>query len=151
MTRKRPHLFRLVLSHSRKAYSEVVWRQTSENFIRCLENAFRHFGGVPQTVVTDNLKAAVIKADWFDPELNAKVEEFGRHYGTVLLPTRPAMPRHRARSSRGSTTGRRTRSRALQSGGAKAWNNSSRSRTTTRASTLRTWRSCGNSNSGMGQ
>ena len=25
--RKRPHLFRVVLSHSRKAYSEVVWHQ----------------------------------------------------------------------------------------------------------------------------
>jgi len=42
--RKRPHLFRIVLSHSRKACSEVVWRQTTESFIRCLENAFRFFG-----------------------------------------------------------------------------------------------------------
>ena len=32
--RKRPHLFRIVLSHSRKGYSEVVWRQTTESFIR---------------------------------------------------------------------------------------------------------------------
>jgi transposase len=46
--RKRPHLFRVVLSHSRKGYSEVVWRQTTESFIRCLENSFRHFGGVPK-------------------------------------------------------------------------------------------------------
>ena len=45
--RKRPHLFRVVLSHSRKGYSEAVWRQTTESFIRCLENSFRHFGGVP--------------------------------------------------------------------------------------------------------
>src|SRR6185437_3589814 len=30
--RKRPHLFRMVLSHSRKGYSEVVWQQTTENF-----------------------------------------------------------------------------------------------------------------------
>jgi len=37
--RKRPHLFRIVLSHSRKGYSEVVWQQTTESFIRCLENA----------------------------------------------------------------------------------------------------------------
>ncbi len=44
--RRRPHLFHAVLSHSRKGYTEVVWRQTSESFIRCLENAFRHFGGV---------------------------------------------------------------------------------------------------------
>jgi hypothetical protein len=39
--RRRPHLFRAVLSHSRKGYSEGVWRQTSESFIRCLENAAR--------------------------------------------------------------------------------------------------------------
>lgn len=103
--RKRPHLFRIVLSHSRKAYSEVVWRQTSESFIRCLENAFRHFGGVPQTLVTDNLKAAVIKADWFDPELNAKVEEFGRHYGTVFLPTRPKRPQHKGKIESGINYG----------------------------------------------
>ncbi len=51
--RKRPHLFRIVLSHSRKAYSEAVWRQTTESFIRCLENAFRYFGGVrgPQSSI----------------------------------------------------------------------------------------------------
>ena len=43
--RKRPHLFRIVLSLSRKGYSEVVWQQKTESFIRCLENAFRYFGG----------------------------------------------------------------------------------------------------------
>jgi len=52
--RKRPHFFRVVLSHSRKGYSEVVWRQTTECFIRCLENSFRHFGGVPKTTVIDS-------------------------------------------------------------------------------------------------
>jgi hypothetical protein len=57
--RKRPHLFRIVLSHSRKGYSEVVWQQTTESFIRCLENAFRYFCGVPRTLIIDNLRAAV--------------------------------------------------------------------------------------------
>jgi transposase len=99
--RRRPHLFRIVLSHSRKGYSEVVWRQTTESFIRCLENAFRYFGGVPRTLVIDNLRAAVTRADWFDPELNAKVAEFCQHYGTVMLPTRPAMPRHKGKIEAG--------------------------------------------------
>jgi transposase len=99
--RRRPHLFRAVLSHSRKAYSEVVWRQTSESFLRCLENAFRYFGGVTATVVIDNLKAGVLQADWYDPELNPKLEEFARHYGTVILPTRPAMPRHKGKVEAG--------------------------------------------------
>jgi len=99
--RRRTHLFRCVLSHSRKGYSEAVWRQTSESFIRCLENAFRHFGGVTATVVIDNLKAGVIQADWFDPEINPKLEEFARHYGTVILPTKPAMPRHKGKVEAG--------------------------------------------------
>ena len=99
--RRKTHLFRGVLSCSRKGYSEAVWRQTTESFIRCLENAFRSLGGVPATVVIDNLKAGVIQADWFDPELNPKLEEFARHYGTVILPTKPAMPRHKGKVEAG--------------------------------------------------
>ena len=60
--RRRTHIFRIVLSHSRKAYSESVLRQDTETFIRCLENAFRYFGGVTQTLNIDNLRAAVKKA-----------------------------------------------------------------------------------------
>lgn len=99
--RKRPHLFRMVLSHSRKGYSEVVWQQTTESFVRCLENAFRHFGGVTQTTVIDNLKAAVTRADWFDPQLNPKITLFAEHYGTVILPTKPYTPRHKGKIEAG--------------------------------------------------
>jgi hypothetical protein len=74
-----------VLSHSRKGYSEVVWRQTTESFIRCLENGFRHYGGVVKTLVIDNLRVAVTQADWFDPELNPKMEDDTRIHGTTRL------------------------------------------------------------------
>ena len=93
--RRRPHVLRVVLSCTRKGYTEAFYRQTTENFIRGLENSFRHFGGVTATLVIDNLRAAVSKADWFDPELNPKVVSFCQHYGTVILPTKPAMPRHK--------------------------------------------------------
>ncbi|MBX7135136.1 MAG: IS21 family transposase, partial [Fimbriimonadaceae bacterium] len=99
--KRRPHLFRMVLSHSRKAYSEVVLQQTTDAFLQCLENAFRHFGGVTRTVVIDNLKAGVLQADWYDPELNPKLEAFARHYGTVILPTKPRTPRHKGKVERG--------------------------------------------------
>jgi transposase len=100
-TRRYPHVFRVVLSYSRKAYSEVVPRQTTEAFLRALENAFWHFGGVPQRVVLDNLKAAVSRADWYDPDLNPKVQSFALHYGTVFLPTKPRTPRHKGKVERG--------------------------------------------------
>ena len=99
--RRRPHLFRAVLSHSRKAYSEVVWRQDTETFIRCVENAFRHFGGVTRTIIVDNLKAAVLDADWFDPTLNPKMADFARFYGATMLPTQPARPEHKGKIEAG--------------------------------------------------
>jgi transposase len=85
--RRKTHVFRIVLSHSRKAYSEVSFRQTTEDFLGAVENAFWHFGGVPRTLVIDNLRAAVHQPDWFDPELNPKLVSFCQHYGTVILPT----------------------------------------------------------------
>jgi transposase len=99
--RKKTHLFRIVLSHSRKGYSEVVYRQTTDDFLRCIENAFRQFGGAPRRLILDNLRAAVQKADWYDPELNPKTRSFGEHYGFVFLPTRPYMPRHKGKVENG--------------------------------------------------
>lgn len=98
---RRPHVFRIVLSYSRKGYSEAVSRQTTDSFLRALENAFWHFGGVPQRLVLDNLRAAVSKADWFDPDLNPKVQAFCQHYGLVMLPTKPRTPRHKGKIERG--------------------------------------------------
>lgn len=98
---RRPWLFRIVLSYSRKGYSEAVWRQSSEDFMACLENAFRHFGGVPKRLVIDNLKAAVARGDWYDPEVHPKLQSFARHYGTVFLPTKPYTPRHKGKIESG--------------------------------------------------
>jgi transposase len=99
--RRRSHVFRIVLSHSRKGYSEAVHRQTAEEFIRCLENAFAHFGGVPRVLVPDNLKAGVLTPDWFDPVLNPKLRSFADHYGLAILPTRPRTPRHKGKIESG--------------------------------------------------
>jgi transposase len=99
--RHRSHVFRITLSSSRSSYSESVSRQTTDDFIHCLENAFHHFGGVPETLVIDNLKAAVSKADWYDPEVNPKLQSFCKHYGTVILPTKPYTPRHKGKIERG--------------------------------------------------
>ncbi len=99
--RRRTHVFRIVLSHSRKGYSEAVYRQTTDEFIRCLENAFHHFGGLPNSIVLDNLKAGVETPDWYDPDLNPKLGSFAEHYGLAILPTRPRTPRHKGKIESG--------------------------------------------------
>jgi transposase len=99
--RRRTHVFRMVLSHSRKGYSEAVWRQTTDDFLRCLENAFDHFGGLPRSLVLDNLKAGVEQPDWYDPQLNPKLRSFADHYGLAVLPTKPRTPRHKGKIESG--------------------------------------------------
>jgi transposase len=56
-------LFKMVLCFSRHSYEEVVWHQDVETFIRCHENAFASFGGVPELIRLDNLKSGVLKAN----------------------------------------------------------------------------------------
>jgi len=41
-------------------YSEAIFRQTTDSLLHCLENAFRHFGGVPKTVVIDYVARHII-------------------------------------------------------------------------------------------
>jgi transposase len=98
--RRRSWVLRATLSHSRKSYSEAVLRQDTETFLRCVENALRHFGGAPLMLNLDNLKAGVIRADWWDPELNPKLADFCRHYGMNAMPCRPRTPRHKGKVER---------------------------------------------------
>ena len=50
---------------------------------------------MPKTIIPDNLKAAVLQADMFDPELNSRLASSARHYSTVHLPTKPRTPQHK--------------------------------------------------------
>ena len=99
--RRRSWVFRMVLSYSRKGYSEAVMRQDTETFLRCLENAFRYFGGAAAVLNLDNLKAAVLNADWYDPEINPKLADFCRHYGVSVMPCRPGIPQHKGKVESG--------------------------------------------------
>jgi transposase len=61
-----------------------------------LENALQYFGGVPQGIVVDNLKAAVHQASRYEPRVNETFEDFALHYQTSVLPTRAAKPKDKA-------------------------------------------------------
>ena len=98
--RRRTWILRMVLSCSRKGYSEAVFRQDTDSFLRVLENGLRHFGGSALLLNLDNLKAGVIKPDWTDPELNPKFEAFCRHYGMTAMPCRPYHPQHKGKVER---------------------------------------------------
>lgn len=90
--RKKAYFLRVVLSFSRKSYTEASYRPDTESFIRCLENAFRYFGGVARRACIDNLRVVVKRADWYEPEIHPKLLSFACHYGFTFMPARPGTP-----------------------------------------------------------
>jgi transposase len=126
---KRPWVFRLTLSHSRHGYEEAVWDQKIETFLRLHENAFADLGGVPKVIRHDNLKAAVVRACLYDPDINEIYAAFARHWSFTPLPTRPRNPQENGKQERSggyvkdnALKGRRFDSLAEQNEHLRRWN-----------------------------
>jgi transposase len=97
---RRPWVFRMTLGHSRHGYEETVWDQKLETFLRLHERAFRDFGGVPRVVRHDNLKAAVVRACFYDPDSHDVYLAFAAHWGFTPLPTQPRTPQENGKQER---------------------------------------------------
>jgi len=61
--------------------------------------AFEAIGGVPELVAPDNAKTAIVKACFYDPEVNRTYAEMAAHYRTAILPARPTKPRDKTSAS----------------------------------------------------
>jgi transposase len=92
-----PEFYVAVLGGSSYTFACAVNDQTIESFIHCTINAFEFFGGCPKTIVPDNLKAAVTKADYYDPDINRTFADMAEHYDVAVLPTRVAKPKDKAK------------------------------------------------------
>jgi transposase len=97
---RRPWVFRMTLGHSRHGCEEAVWDQKLETFLRLHERAFRDLGGVPQVVRHDNLKAAVVRACFYDPDSHDVYLAFAAHWGFTPLPTQPRHPQENGKQER---------------------------------------------------
>jgi transposase len=98
---RRTWAFVMTLSWSRHQYVEFVWDQTVASWLRLHRNAFAFFGGVPQRVVIDNLKAGITKACWEDPQVQLAYRECAEHYGFLIAPCRPRTPQHKGKVEQG--------------------------------------------------
>lgn len=94
-------VFVMTMSCSRHQYVEFVFDQRIETWLTCHEHAFEWFGGVPEKVVIDNLKAAVIKREVCDAVLGEPYRKLAQHYGFIISPNRPRTPRHKGKVESG--------------------------------------------------
>jgi transposase len=98
---RRAWAFVMALSWSRHQYVEFVFDQKLETWLRLHRNAFSFFGGVPERVVVDNLKAAIIKACFHEPQAQHSYRECAEHYGFLIAACRPYTPRHKGKVEKG--------------------------------------------------
>lgn len=99
-TMRRAWVFVLVLCYSRHMFCRIVFDQSAETWQQLHIEAFRALGGVPATVVPDNLKAAVIRASFAVDEpsqLNRSYRELARHYGITIDPTPVRQPQKKGK------------------------------------------------------
>lgn len=67
---------------------EFVFTQEQVNFVGSVVRMGEYYGGFTEFLSPDNLKAAVIKPDLWDPQINRALAEAAEHYGTFIDPCR---------------------------------------------------------------
>ncbi len=85
-----------VLCHSRYAFAEFTWSQSSQDFLQSHVNMFNFFGGTAQILSPDNLKSAVTKTHRYDPVINQAYSRLAAHYDIAVVPARVRTPRDKA-------------------------------------------------------
>ncbi|HMG14220.1 MAG TPA: IS21 family transposase [Saprospiraceae bacterium] len=89
-------VFVAILPCSQYTFVRACYSQKREDMISCLRECLSFLGGVPQAIVSDNLKAAVTRAHKYAPIINKTLKDFALHYSCAIEPTRPYEPKDKA-------------------------------------------------------
>ncbi|MBL0716549.1 MAG: IS21 family transposase [Desulfosarcina sp.] len=85
--KRRLYVFSMVLAYSRKMYIEFIMKQNQEHFLQCHRNAFEYFGGIPQKVMVDNCKVAVLSNPKYGSAvLNPVYVQFANYHAFAIAP-----------------------------------------------------------------
>lgn len=99
--RRKTWVFNMRLSYSRKDYYQKVYDQRVETFIECHINAFNYFGGIPKNVKIDNLKAAILEANFYEPVYQRLYKSFSEYTGFNPMPCRVYSPNDKGKVESG--------------------------------------------------
>ncbi len=92
--------FVMILGYSRVKYVEFTKRCDFYSLLRCIVNAFEYFGGVPEIVLTDNMKTVIDGREAGKPLWNSRFEDFAADMGFVPKVCRPRRPETKGKVER---------------------------------------------------
>ena len=90
------HVFVSILPFSGLIFCLAVHSQQTADFMQCINAMLKFYGGVPATILCDNLRTAVKRVDRYEPEFTDICYQLGEHYSTTFSATRPYSPRDKA-------------------------------------------------------
>jgi len=94
-------VFAMVLGYSRAMYIEFVQRCDIHSFLRCLIHALEYFGGVPKTMLTDQMKTVILgMGDDRKPRWHPLFEDFAATVGMVPKVCRVKRPQTKGKVER---------------------------------------------------
>jgi len=94
-------LFVAVLGASNYTYAEASLTQRTRDFIESHVRALEYLGGVPELIISDQLRSGVTVPCRYEPGIQRTYRELSTHYGTVALPARPGKPKDKAKVEAG--------------------------------------------------
>jgi transposase len=93
---RRAEVFVAVLGASSHTYAQATWTQSLPDWIGAHVAMLAFLGGVPRQIVSDNLRAGITRACFYEPQVNRTYADFAAHCGTAIIPARPYKPRDKA-------------------------------------------------------
>lgn len=99
--RQKRYVFVATLGFSRRCYIEIFGSLRQRDWIMGLEHAFRHFGGVPEEILTDNAKPLVLGRKAGRPQFHPEFEAFCRHWGVIPRACQPFRARTKGKVENG--------------------------------------------------
>lgn len=89
-------VFVACLPYSDYSFCIAVKSQCIDDFIYALTKCLEAIGGAPKVLVPDNLKAAIVKANRYEPTINRVLDDFANHYNMAVVPARTRKPKDKA-------------------------------------------------------
>jgi len=94
---RRAEIFVAVLGASNYIFAQATWTQSLPDWVAAHVNMLTFMGGVPRQIVSDNLRAGITRACFYEPLVNRTYADMAAHYGTAIVPARPYKPRDKAK------------------------------------------------------
>ena len=94
------NIFLMVMGYSRNKFIIITSDRSQDTLFRCMVEAFKYYGGLPQEILFDNMKTVVdhARSSFAKTVFNDKFETFAKDMGFTPMACRPYRPQTKGKA-----------------------------------------------------